>query len=543
MIDRIALTTHVCASNYRSPPSHRRASTFPLVPPHTPKENLMDRRTSAVALFAAVTLAACSPDLVAPIKAPSTLNLSQAVGESGRHIVVVNGIAGKDFASRIEAMGGSVVSYHEGAGIAVVSGLGESAATELVASGVGSVQADFSIEVDVPALSAEADVAEVATEVNSQSNPTTASRYNWQWNMDLVKAPAAWAAGKLGSPNVTVAILDTGLDYDAKDLDGLVDLSRSKSFMDTFVGREDDPSTPTINEQSPIVAPDDTINKYNFATRHLINDLNGHGTNVATQVSSKAVALAGVTSKTTLIGVKVLGANGFGSFSDIMNGVLWAADKGADVANMSLGGGFSKAGNGQSLATINRVFNYARQKGMVIVVSAGNSAIDLQHNGNRFSTYCDAPHVICVSSVGPIVPGGNGDLPAYFTNYGKNSVDIAGPGGNAGTVASAWPYGNGTASFVWSYCPKHRLVITRRPPPNDRYGNLALTTCTSGTRISGFIGTSQAAPHVAGLAALLIAENGKGNPANIKHQIQQSAASIDEAFGRGRIDVRAALGL
>ena len=226
-----------------------------------------------------------------------------------------------------------------------------------------------------------------------------------------------------------------------------------------------------------------------------------------------------------------------------MAGILWAADHGADVANMSLGGGFSKSGNGQSVAAINRVFNYARQKGMVIVVSAGNSAIDLQHNGNVFSTYCDAPHVICVSSVGPIVSGGNGDLPAYFTNYGKNSVDIAGPGGNAGTVVTAWPYGPGTASFVWSYCAKQRLVITRLAPPNGRFGSLSLTACIAGNRISGFIGTSQAAPHVAGLAALLVAENGKGNPAKIKQQIQQSAAPIDPAFGRGRIDVKAALGL
>ena len=64
-------------------------------------------------------------------------------------------------------------------------------------------------------------------------------------------------------------------------------------------------------------------------------------------MSSKAFAFAGVTSRTTLIGVKVLGRDGSGSFGDILTGILWAADHGADVANMSLGGAFVKAGNGR----------------------------------------------------------------------------------------------------------------------------------------------------------------------------------------------------
>jgi hypothetical protein len=504
----------------------------------------MDRRASCFTLLAVFTLAACSPDLVAPIKAPSSPSFTKSVGASARHTVLVNGSEGAEaFAARVAAVGGSVSSFHEGSGFGVVTGLSAKSATQLASSGY-DVQPDIQVQVDVPVLSAEADVSEVATAVDNhnQLTPTLASRYSWQWNMDLISAPIAWAAQKLGSSNVTVAILDTGLDYDAPDLNGLVDLSRSKSFMDTFVGGADDPSTPE-NEKSPIVPADDTINILAFPTRHLINDLNGHGTNVATQVSSRAHALAGVTSKTTLIGVKVLGANGFGSFSDIMNGVLWAADKGADVANMSLGGSFSKAGAGRSVSTINRIFNYARQKGMVIVVSAGNEATDLQHNRNGYKTYCDAPHVICVSSVGPIVAGGPGDLPAFFTNYGEGTVDIAGPGGNAGPAVSAWPWGAGTASLVWSYCPKQRLVINRLAAPADTTkGSLALTLCTAGNRISGFAGTSQASPHVAGLAALLVTE-GVTDPALIKERIQDSADPIAAAFGRGRINVKTALGL
>lgn len=518
----------------------------------------MHRRISVVPLIAAIALTACSTDVaVAPMKAPRSLSLAVGVSQqSGSFVVLRNGNGNaKDFALRVQALGGSVDSYHEGAGLAVVSGLSESAATDLASSDLGDVQPDFEASPDDPTTTAQADATDLGNPaIESQTNPAGAARFPFQWNMRLINAPAAWAAGKLGSSSVTVAILDTGLDYDAPDLNGLVDLSRSKSFMNHFVfGREDDPSTPE-DEYTPIVPSDDQITTSFFPSRNKINDYNGHGTNVATQVSSKAFALAGVTSKTTLIGVKVLGANGYGTFSDILNGVLWAADHGADVANMSLGGGFSKSGNGQVIGAINRVFNYAKQKGMVIVVAAGNSGIDLKHNGNQYSTYCDAPHVICVSSVGPRLATSDPNEPAYYTNFGKNNVDVAAPGGSGDAAhaftRSRWPWSppapapltvNDSRSWVWSFCAKQTLIIQKAA--DGIHGNLFLTVCSFGNRITGYIGTSQASPHVAGLAALLIAENGKGDPSSIKKLIQKSGFTIDKTFGRGRIDVKNALGL
>jgi subtilisin family serine protease len=521
----------------------------------------MNRRVPVFSLCAALALAACSPDVVAPIKAPLKAGLSVNSGNTGgRYIVLFKGAGSeKDFSAKVTQLGGSVSSYHAGAGIAVVSGMAASNAAQLAAAGFGDVQADFVFSPNDQTVSAQADASNVSDAVESQGNPAGAGRFNFQWNMRQIHAPAAWAAGKLGSPNVTVAIIDTGLDYDAPDLNGLVDLNRSHSFMNHFVfGREDDPTTPQ-DEYTPIVPSDDDIVGF-FPGRNLVTDLNGHGTNVGTQVSSKAAALAGVTSRTTLIGVKVLGANGYGSFTDILNGVLWAADHGADVANMSLGGGFSKSANGQALAAINQAFNYAKQKGMVIVVAAGNSGIDLQHNGNQYSTYCDAPHVICVSSVGPALgtdigtPAENGA--AFYTNFGKNSVDVAGPGGNGKLTASGaltpsrWPWsapapapftGNDVASWVWSYCAKQTIVIQKSA--DGIHGDLFITACIAGNRLTGFIGTSQASPHVAGLAALLVAENGKGNPQRVKQIIEQSGVVIDKALGRSRIDVKNALGL
>jgi hypothetical protein len=475
----------------------------------------MNRFSVVSALVAASMLAACSIDSTGPEAAPRAPVRETSAAADGQYLVTFKGGIPADFAQQVAALGGAVLYSHAGVGFAAVSGLDDGSAAQLGATaGVADVAVDEMVQADI-GPSVDAGLEDV---MESQGNPTTATRYNFQWNMRQIHANQAWAAGKLGSPSITVAILDSGLDYDINDLNGLVDLSRSVSF----------------------IPADNAIAATYFPTRHPVTDFNGHGTNVATQVSSKAFALAGVTSRTTLIGVKVLNRSGTGPLSAILAGVTWAADHGANVANMSLGGGFAKAGNGRFVALINKTFNYAKQKGMLIVTSAGNESMDMDHNGNFVKTYCDQPHVICVSSVGPVVSGGDGDIPAFYTNYGRSAVAVAAPGGNSGNTLSPWPWGNDYTSYVWSYCPKTRLAgLTAAGVP-------VLTACAAGNRLSGFIGTSQASPHVAGLAALLMAEGASANSAKqriLSTAIDFGATGTDPYFGRGRIDVARALGL
>jgi lantibiotic leader peptide-processing serine protease len=457
----------------------------------------------------AILAGACADDTMSPAaRAPQSSQFSQ-ISVEGRYMVGFDGSASA-LEAAVTAAGGTVESAHDASGIAVVSGI--DAAVLQAVEGVQSVEEDALVELGAEPVMLESGTIDGA--VSSVSNPAAAIRHSYQWNMRAVKANVAWAAGELGSPSITVAILDTGLDYDAYDMSAVVDVARSKSF----------------------VPNDDAIVQAFFPGRHPIDDLNGHGTNVATQASSGGVLFAGVTSRTRIIGVKVLGYNGSGSLAGIVNGLLYAADQGADVANMSLGvrGGSLKAGSEGYVGAVNRAFNYANRKGMTVVVSAGNDAIDMDANGNLFQSYCDAPHVICVSATGPTAstnafsgPWQNVDSLTSYSNFGK-PVTVAAPGGtNRGWVASQ--------------CARHRLSVSPTgvvtAPCNTAPGFFIAT---------GYAGTSQAAPHVAGLAASIKAKYGKS--ANVKHILAKNSDDLgdkgdDAAYGDGRINVAKALGL
>ena len=464
----------------------------------------------AVAAAAALTACADSPVQPTPGLVPTpTLSVSAA----NRYVVDFNGPASNDFASRVAALGGTVDFIAANAGFAGVSGLSAQAAAALGrAPGVKAVFDDVAVQLDATSTTDELAAADAVP--MSIANPAGGIRYSFQWNMRAIGANTAWAAGNLGAATVTAAILDSGIDYDSYDMNGMVDLARSTSFA----------------------TGDNAIINAFFPGRNALDDLNGHGTNVATQVSSNATIFAGVNSRARLIGVKVLGASGSGTLGGILAGIIWAADHGADVANMSVGirNGVDKAGNGLFVGLTNRVFNYAHRAGMVVVVASGNDGQNLDDNGRNYAAYCEAPHVICVSATGPTAstnafsgPWTDVDAGASYSNTGRKSVTVSAPGGsNRGWVASV--------------CARHRAAVS---------GNTIVFPCNVPPGFFaaiGMAGTSQAAPHVTGVVAQMIAKYGKMQPSQLKQMLLDSLDDLgppgpDDVYGAGRVNLVKAL--
>jgi serine protease len=238
------------------------------------------------------------------------------------------------------------------------------------------------------------------------------------------------------------------------------------------------------------------VSGYDFVNdRQDASDDNGHGTHVAgtiAQSTNNGYGVAGIAYEATIMPLKVLSSGGGGTVADIAEAIRFAADHSAAVINMSLGGG------GES-QVMKEAIDYAYNKGVIIIAAAGNS------NQNAAAYPARYPHVVGVSATDS---GGN---KAPYSNYGAG-VDISAPGGseNAKILQNTIDPSSGQSTFV------------------------------------GFQGTSMAAPHVAGVAALIKA-SGIDNPEQVQTILQQSARKISEDhlnhFGAGQLDAAAAVKL
>ena len=431
----------------------------------------------------------------------------------------------------IESLGGVVTARWDNIGVVWVGGLSVSALTTLRSSPlVASVGNDRYInwlpKTTVRAIQA-ADV--LATPSN---NPANAAYFadGTQWNMRIIQADKAWAAGKEGLHSTRVAILDTGIDYGHRELRTLVDLAASESFANTtFTGICVDPAAPCVPD-----AELPTDNQLPVDSAFMDNQF--HGTHVASTVASNNISVASVAPQVTLIAVKVLNWQGTGSFEGVASGIRHASGPAnADVINMSLGANVdpNEEGVPALLELMSRVIKDAEKQGTIVITAAGNSALNLDQ-GVLVSTPCEQA-TVCVSATGPLLQQ-NFDQPATYTNYGITAIEVAAPGGNATDDDTQYQ----TEDLIIGACSR------RASEPGL---SVCRTNTDGGVYFYAFAaGTSMASPHVAAEAALIKSYSPMLSVSGIKSKILSATDDVG-AKGRdiysnyGRINIAKALGL
>jgi thermitase len=277
------------------------------------------------------------------------------------------------------------------------------------------------------------------------------SYWSSQWGMTKIEAPSAWDI-TMGSDSVTIAIVDSGVDLFHPDLSG-----KLVSGYD-FVNDDSNPQ-----------------------------DDYGHGTHVAGIAAARtnnSTGVAGLSWQAKIMPVKALNNYGSGGYEDVASGVIYAANNGADIINLSLGGSVPSS-------VLEDAVEYAHALGSVVVAATGN-------NNSSVSYPARYPEVIAVAATD------SNDQRASFSNYGPE-VDVAAPGVSI------------RSTYWWS---------------GSTYGWMS--------------GTSQASPHVAGLAALIWSVSPGLSNTQVESIIKQTADDLgtdgrDNYYGFGRINARRAL--
>lgn len=299
-------------------------------------------------------------------------------------------------------------------------------------------------------------------------------KYKYQWHMGQINMPAAWKLAD--GDGVVVAVLDTGVAYeDHQGFHQVEDLEGVK-----------------------MVKPYDFVANDKHA-----NDDHGHGTHVAgtiAQATNNGKGVAGVARNVTIMPLKVLSGSGSGSVAGIADAIHYAADEGAQVINMSLGGRFPSR-------VLKKAVQYAHDKGVTVICAAGN-------DGRGKLGYPAAyPGAVAVAATQ------FDRSTTFYSNWGKH-LDIAAPGGNTRVDQN----GDGEPDGVLQ-----NTIVVGNPSESGYFA---------------FMGTSMAAPHAAGVAALVVGE-GISDPKAVEQVLKDTATQPDgytaEHYGAGLIDAEAAV--
>ena len=459
----------------------------------------------------------------------------------------------KNFANNVESAGGSVSFVLEEIGVGFATSSNEDFKANLSSmSGVQGVAYSLPVPLEEDAYTEQGPLAETNHIGEDEFF------YPLQWGLDAVNAPAAWDAGATGA-GVRVAVLDAGIDHDNPDLAPNLNADLSKSFVPCFYfnsncdGDVEDWKVREISEDDPPVP------------------FFNHGTHVAGTIAAAdgGGAGIGVAPDAEIVAVKVCTEFSPACFDEaILPGIVYAANIGADLINMSLGGVGDRNPSdickeirdlglgipcGQIVSDFQtieqayrRAFHYANQHNTTVILSAGNSALDADNTGSLKFYFADFPNVLGISALGPVgsaLPAVFGEAPpsplagpdtlAYYSNFGRSIIDFGAPGGNA-LLAFLIPdpfntfcAKNGSVNLCYLF----DMVLSNGP--GDYYWWAQ--------------GTSMAAPHATGVAAIIVGLNGGDmSPQRLRTAMKRYADDLgqqghDQVFGDGRVNAGAAV--
>nr|WP_245960109.1 S8 family serine peptidase [Prauserella flavalba] len=387
-------------------------------------------------------------------------------GVSLRYLVLFDrGTAERDAAREIETACGEVTGYYPEIGVAVATSASPEFAGTLGRDRAYSAQADREAETPAPAAS-PARAEPIAT---GQAVPA-ADLTGEQWDMRAVRADVARAI-EPGSSDVAVAVLDSGIDAGHPDLAHAVDESLSAGCLT---------GVPEQSERSwaPTASP--------------------HGTHVAGIVAAAddGKGIAGVAPGVRLASVKVIDDQGYVDPEAAVCGLMWAARNGIEVANSSFsvtspGTPCTSSSEGQSVVreALARAVEYADEAGTLNVAAATNGALDVTPSPTSGAAGQEGSCEVLPAGLRGTVTVSAVDhagLKAGYSSYGLGVIDLTAPGGEG------------------EHC--------------------VLSTVPGG--YEPLCGTSMAAPHVSGVAALLASARPGATPAELREELGEQAEPV-----------------
>lgn len=463
----------------------------------------MDRRLSILGLtvIGALSLVGCGTQ-----SKLESVNSSAQLAAKKNYIVSKGQAFGGSLSAVAKAQGDQVVALQDGAGFAVVNTANPGAYKAVAPVVVRDIKVKWLSDSETRAGADGLAFADVGNPPSSGENDPL---FDLQWGHDAVNAVEAWNKGVRGK-GVRVAVLDSGIDRTHPDIAPNLNQALSASFV---------PGEP-----------------YYVHAGSYFN----HGTHVAGTIAGadNGVGIIGVAPEAEIMAVKVLSEySGSGDFSWMINGIIYAANNDADIINMSLGALLPKSGFCDTdgcvstkdiadlLTAISHATIYATQKGTTVIASAGNDAVDFDHTGNWIAIPSMSAKVVSISATAPIGWAKNPgnvflDNLSSYSNYGQSAIQFAAPGGDFIYPGNE----NCTVAGITRACWVFDMVLSASP---------------GGWRWAA--GTSMAAPHASGIAALIVGQNGGSmKPAQLISELAKRSSDLgkpgnDYAYGAGRV--------